>query len=121
AAEDAGAILGEVPRIQSVAVMTDASATVVTSNGNWTTRARGISVSYLDTWRWTIAEGAAFTDRDVDEAEPVVLLGRTVRERLFGDGEAVGQDVRIGSFGYHVGGVLGIEGRAACGRTQDAG
>jgi len=118
-AEDAEAILAEVPRIQSVALQSDTPVSVVSPNGNWTTRARGISVSFLDTWRWTIAEGTAFTDRDVDEAEPVVLLGRTVRERLFGDGEAVGRDVRIGSFGYHVGGVLGVKGQSPWGRDQD--
>ena len=118
-AEDAEAILAQVPRIQSVALQSDTSVTVVSPNGNWTTRARGISVSYLDTWWWTIAEGAAFTDRDVDEAAPVVLLGRTVRERLFGDGEALGQDVRIGSFGYHVVGVLGVKGQSPWGRDQD--
>ncbi|HMI86912.1 MAG TPA: ABC transporter permease [Polyangiaceae bacterium] len=84
-----------------------------------TTLARGVSVSFLDMWWWTIAEGAAFTERDVDEAEPVVLLGRTVRERLFGAGEAVGQDVRIGSFGYHVVGVLGVKGMSPWGRDQD--
>jgi putative ABC transport system permease protein len=118
-AEDAAAILAEVPRIQSVALMTDTAATVLSSNGNWTTRARGISVSFLDTWSWTIAEGTSFTERDVDEAEPVVLLGRTVREQLFGDGEAVGRDVRIGSFGYHVVGVLGAKGQSPWGRDQD--
>jgi putative ABC transport system permease protein len=118
-AEDAQAILAEVPRIQSVALQSDTVVSIVSRNGNWTTRARGISVSYLDTWKWTIAEGAAFTERDVDEAEPVVLIGRTVRERLFRDGEAVGEDVRIGSFGYHVGGVLGVKGQSPWGRNQD--
>jgi putative ABC transport system permease protein len=118
-AEDAEAILAEVPRIQSVALQSDTSVMVVSPNGNWTTRARGISVSFLDFWRWTIAEGAAFTDRDVDEAQPVVLLGRTVREQLFGDDQAVGQDVRIGRFGYHVVGVLGVKGQSPWGRDQD--
>jgi putative ABC transport system permease protein len=118
-AEDAEAILAEVPRIQSCALQSDTSVSVVSPNGNWTTRARGISVSYLDTWTWTIVEGAAFTDRDVDEAEPVVLVGRTVRERLFGDSEAVGQDVRIGSFFYRVIGVLGVKGQSPWGRDQD--
>lgn len=118
-ADDAAAILAEVPRIQSVALMTDTSATVISSSGNWTTQARGISVSFLDTWAWTIAEGDAFTERDVGDAEPVVLLGRTVREQLFGDGEAVGRDVRIGSFGYRVVGVLGVKGQSPWGRDTD--
>ena len=117
--DDAEAILAEVPRIQSVSLQSDTSVTVVSPNDNWTTLARGISVSFLDMLWWTITEGAAFTDRDVDEAEPVVLLGRTVREKLFGDGEAVGQDVRIGSFGYHVVGVLGVKGMSPWGRNQD--
>ena len=94
-AEDAQAILAEVPRIQSVSLMTDAEVTVVSQNANWKTQARGISFSFLDSWWWTIAEGTAFTEHDVDEAEPVALIGRTVRQRLFGNGEAVGQDVRI--------------------------
>jgi putative ABC transport system permease protein len=118
-AEDAEAILAEVPPIQSVSLQSDTSVMVVSPNDNWTTLARGISVSFLDMSSWTITEGAAFTDRDVDEAEPVVLLGRTVREKLFGDGEAVGQDVRIGSFGYHVVGVLGVKGMSPWGRNQD--
>jgi putative ABC transport system permease protein len=108
-----------VPRIQSVSLQSDTPVMVVAPNDNWATLARGISVSFLDMWWWTIAEGAAFTDRDVEEAAPVVLLGRTVRERLFGEGEAVGQDVRIGSFGYHVIGVLGIKGMSPWGRDQD--
>ncbi|HEX3758331.1 MAG TPA: ABC transporter permease [Kofleriaceae bacterium] len=118
-AEDAAAILAEVPRIQSVALQSDTVVSVVSPNGNWTTRARGISVSYLDTWRWTIAEGAAFTERDVEGADPVVLIGRTVRERLFGNREAVGQNVRIGSFFYNVVGVLGVKGQSPWGRDQD--
>jgi putative ABC transport system permease protein len=118
-AEDAEAILAEVPSIQSVSVQTQADLSVVSSNANWTTRWRGITPSFLDMWWWTIAEGAAFTDSDVEEAAPVVLLGQTVREKLFGDGEAVGQDVRIGSFGYHVVGVLGVKGQSPWGRNQD--
>jgi len=118
-AEDAEAIVAELPRIQSCALQSDTSVSVVSPNGNWTTRARGISVSYLDTWRWRIVEGAAFTDRDVDEAEPVVLIGRTVRERLFGNAEAVGQDVRIGKFFYRAIGVLGVKGQSPWGRDQD--
>ena len=118
-AEDAEAILTEVSRIKSVSPQADGSVTLVSAKANWGTRWRGVAPSYLDIRRWTIAEGAAFTDRDVEEAEPVVLLGRTTREKLFGDGEAVGEDVRIGSFGYRVVGVLGAKGQSASGYDQD--
>jgi len=47
-AEDAEAILAEVPRIQSVSLCIGTSVMVVAPNGNWTTLARGISVSFLD-------------------------------------------------------------------------
>jgi putative ABC transport system permease protein len=118
-AEDAEAILAELPRIASVAVMTETSVSVVSANANWTTLARGISVSFLDTWWWTLAEGAVFTERDVEQGDAVVLLGRTAREQLFGEREAVGQDVRIGSFVYRVVGVLGTKGMSPWGRNQD--
>jgi len=74
-AEDAGAILAEVPRIQSCALQSDTSVSVVSPNGNWTTRARGISVSYLVTWRWTIVEGAAFTTATSTRRSPWCCSG----------------------------------------------
>jgi putative ABC transport system permease protein len=86
---------------------------------NWTTRYRGITPDYLDIRRWRIAEGAAFTEHDVEAAAPVCLIGKTTRRELFGDEEAIGKDLRIGTQNFQVVGVLAGKGQSASGQDQD--
>jgi putative ABC transport system permease protein len=87
---------------------------------NWNTKFRGVSPEYLEVKRYTIAEGSVFTDRDVAEANNVCMLGRTVRERLFGrDAAVVGQTVRVRNFLFLVVGVLSPKGQSAFGQDQD--
>jgi len=117
--EDAQAILAEVPRIKSLSPQMDGTVMVVSSTSNWQTRYRGISPAYLDIRRWTIAEGDAFTDQDVTNGADVCLIGRTVREQLFGAASPLGQDVRIGGQRLRVIGVLASKGQSASGQDQD--
>jgi putative ABC transport system permease protein len=117
--EDAQAILAEVPRIKSLSPQLDGPVTVIGSGDNWRTVFRGVAPSYLEIRRWTIAAGKAFRDADVDAAASVVLIGQTVRERLFGAEDPIGRDLRVGPFPFTVVGVLGAKGQSASGQDQD--
>jgi putative ABC transport system permease protein len=117
--DDARAILAEVPRIKSLSPQIDGPVTVVAPGGNWRTSYRGVAPSYLEIRRWTIAAGEAFGDADVEAAASVVLIGQTVREKLFGDEDPVGKDVRIGRYLFVVIGVLAAKGQSASGADQD--
>ncbi len=56
----------------------------------------GTDVAYPAMYVWTFSRGGFFTAEDVKGAAHVAVLGRTVRDRLFGDGaNAVGRDVTI--------------------------
>jgi putative ABC transport system permease protein len=116
---DAEAILADVPRIKSLSPQVDGSVTIVSPRGNWGTRWRGVAPSYLDIRRWTIAAGATFTEADVEAAADVLLVGKTVREQLFGEESAIGKDVRIGRYLFTVVGELGQKGQSASGQDQD--
>lgn len=116
--DDALAILAEVPAIKSLSPQVDGSVTVVSTTSNWGTRYRGVAPSYLDIRHWTIAEGVTFTDLEVEAGAGVCLVGWTVREQLFGEGEAVGQDVRIGGQLLRVVGVLAAKGQSASGQIR---
>jgi putative ABC transport system permease protein len=117
--EDAEAILAEVSRIKSLSPQMDGTISMVSDTANWTTRFRGVAPSYLDIRRWQIADGEPFGAADVEQVENVCLIGRTVREQLFGAGPAVGKEVRIGNHPFRVVGVLAAKGQSASGQDQD--
>jgi putative ABC transport system permease protein len=117
--DDARAIFDEVPLLKGASPQVDGNVLVVNGNRNWTTHYRGVSPSYLAIKRWPPAEGASFTDEEVESASSVCMIGQTVREQLFGAASPVGQVVRIGVQPFHIVGVLSAKGQSATGQDQD--
>jgi putative ABC transport system permease protein len=116
---DGEAIGRDVPLIKRVTPNVDGRAQIVWGNRNWNTHWRGIDVTYFDIKRWAVREGAPFLENDVREARSVMLLGETVREKLFGPQDAVGQVVRVNQQLFTVVGVLARKGQTAMGQDQD--
>jgi putative ABC transport system permease protein len=117
--DDMQAIRRETPLIKSVSPNVDGRLRLIYGNRNWLTGYRGVSTEYLDIKKWEIAEGSAFTDEQGERAESVCLIGQTVREQLFGPGEAVGQVIRVQGQVFQVIGVLGRKGQSGFGQDQD--
>jgi putative ABC transport system permease protein len=117
--EDAEAILHEVPFIKSVSPNIDGHVLVASGKNNWTTHYRGVSPEFLKIRRWTVSEGEPFSPEDVKHVANLVLLGQTVRQQLFGYGQAVGRTMRINQQVYRVIGVLAPKGQSTTGRDQD--
>jgi putative ABC transport system permease protein len=97
----------------------DSRVSVVHGNRNWNTTYRGVSPDFLLIKRWQVAEGASFTDEEVERAANVCLIGQTLHEQLFGGGEAVGQDIQMNNMICQVIGVLAPKGQTAYGYDQD--
>jgi putative ABC transport system permease protein len=116
---DAEAIRRELPLISGVSENVDGRIQVIGSTANWATQYRGIAPDYLDVRRWAIARGVFINDDDVREARTVLVIGNTVRERLFGDVDPIGEKVRIGSSSFEIVGVLAAKGPSATGSDQD--
>jgi putative ABC transport system permease protein len=117
--EDMDAIRREVPLLKAVAPNIDGRVIVAFERSNWTTGYRGVSLSYLDIKRWSVSDGAPFTDQDDERATSVCLLGQTVRRRLFGDRNPIGASVRLAGRPFEVVGVLAAKGQSATGFDQD--
>jgi putative ABC transport system permease protein len=113
------AILREVPQIRIVSPNVDGKVQIAYGDHNWRTGWRGVTPEYFDIKGWTIGEGALFTDEDVRRNNSVCLIGKTVREKLFGEEDAVGQTFRIGSQLCRVIGVLAPKGQSAVGQDLD--
>ena len=116
---DAKAIQQQVQMITRVAPGVGYAAQVVYSNQNWFTHIRGVSPEYLEVRRWPIEEGSVFTQRDLDSAANVCLVGHTVIENLMGDEDPVGKTVRVQNLPFKVIGVLAPKGQSPFGSDED--
>jgi putative ABC transport system permease protein len=118
-AEDAQAILSQVPQIKNSVPNVDGHTQVVYGNLNWGTTYRGVSPDFLEVRRWEMQQGGFFTQDDVDRAAAVCVLGQTVVEGLFQNESPMGKTVRIKTVPCQVVGVLAAKGMAANGQDQD--
>lgn len=117
--DDAKAIAAEVPGAAYAAPLLPGTAQVVYGNQNWSTIITGTSPGFFDLRDWPVEFGAIFTQRDVDGATKVALVGRTVKENLFGDEDPMGKIIRIKKIPFKVIGVLSGKGQSPMGQDQD--
>ncbi|HXI11680.1 MAG TPA: ABC transporter permease [Thermoanaerobaculia bacterium] len=94
-------------------------AQVVSSEGNWRTLINGVDVDYPVIRDWSTVEGTFFSEDDLRTRRKVAVLGQTVANRLFANGDATGQQVRIRNVPFHVLGVLTPKGQTSNGNDQD--
>jgi len=116
---DAVAIKNQVSLIKSVSPNVDGNIQIIYANQNWYTRYRGVSPEYFDIARWYIDQGAAFSQDDVDRAADVCVIGRTVREQLFGVDDPIGKVMRVKDLPCKIVGTLMPKGLSMSGQDQD--
>jgi putative ABC transport system permease protein len=118
--DDLRAIRAEVPSVRYAAASLRSTAQVLSDDQNWTTSVTGTSPEFFAIRAWPIGSGALFTASDVDSGTKVVVLGKTVSEKLFGAGvDAVGMTVRIKNIPFQVIGVLAPKGQSPMGQDYD--
>ena len=117
--EDALAILAEVPGVVAVSPEMRDRAQVLANGLNWNTMIMGESPDYLSIRVWPIAEGGMFTEQDVRSYSKVAVIGKTVADQLFPDGDAVGGTIRIRNIPFKVLGILESKGFNFFGQDQD--
>jgi putative ABC transport system permease protein len=116
---DALAIKSQISLIKSVSPNVDDPVQVVYGNQNWHTSYRGVSPEYFEIKRWFVDQGAVFSQDDVDRAADVCVLGRTVRDQLFGVEDPVGKVIRVNSMPCKVVATVLPKGLSLSGQDQD--
>ena len=121
-AEDAQAIVesGRVPEAVAVAPEAFSLGQVVAGGKNTYTRTSGVTPSFLGVRNYRVAEGEFFTDQHLQGRSLVAVLGATAKQNLFGDGNAIGQTIRVNQVSLRVIGVLEPKGAQAQGDQDDA-
>jgi putative ABC transport system permease protein len=116
---DAIAVKNQVSLIKSVSPNVDDPVQVIYGNQNWHTSYRGVSPEYFEIKRWYVDQGAVFSQDDVDRAADVCVVGRTVRDQLFGVEDPVGKVIRVSNLPCKVVATLIPKGLALSGQDQD--
>jgi putative ABC transport system permease protein len=93
---------------------------VIYQNSNYVTSIQGSNPNFLQIRGWEMERGRFFTDAEVRGMAKVCVLGTTVRDSLFPNGDdPVGQTVRIGALPFQVVGVLEKKGAGMWGDQDD--
>jgi putative ABC transport system permease protein len=117
--DDVAAVKAECPAVAYVSPAVRSSAQIVGGTGNWGTSVQGVGVDWPFVRSWNPDKGAFFGDSEVRSSAKVAILGATVANSLFPDGNAVDQMVRIKNIPFKVIGVLESKGGSTMGQDQD--
>jgi putative ABC transport system permease protein len=117
--EDYDAIRREVSGVVGVSPEVRSFAQIAAGNQNLYTQVLGVGEDYVEIRAWPLAGGVNFTENEVRHAAKVALIGQTTARTLFGEGDPVGQIVRIKSAPFIVIGALASKGMSMMGSDQD--
>ncbi|RAJ11464.1 ABC transporter permease [Arenibacter echinorum] len=93
---------------------------VINGSNNWPSTIYGVNPDYLNIKVVGLQSGSMFTDAEVSSASKVVIIGQTVVDNVFPDGQdPVGQMVRFNNIPFKVIGVLEEKGENTFGQDQD--
>src|SRR3990172_170182 len=92
---------------------------IVYGNQNWNTIITGTIPVFFELREWPLISGKIFTERDVDAATKVAVLGQTVVENLFGNEDPLDKVIRIKKIPFRIIGVLSRKGQSPTGQDQD--
>ncbi|MEG1159127.1 MAG: ABC transporter permease [Acidaminococcaceae bacterium] len=117
--EDAKAIEKTVDGIAYVAPSVNSAYQLVVGNQNWTARVEGSTPNIIAIRNYQIGSGRMFTEKDLTGRARVAVIGQTIVDNLFPEGNAVGRILRINKAPFQVVGVLDAKGQSASGQDQD--
>ncbi|MFI3278338.1 MAG: ABC transporter permease [Rikenellaceae bacterium] len=87
---------------------------------NYPSSINGVTSDYLEIRQLKLASGAIFSDQDILTAAKVCVIGKTIADNLFPDGEdPVGKIVRFKKIPFRIVGVLAEKGYNSMGMDQD--
>ncbi|KJH73341.1 ABC transporter permease [Aliterella atlantica] len=107
---DAEAIANQVPTIVGVAPEVNSRAVVTYRNRNTDVNVIGTTPSFLSVRDFETAKGRFLTQIDIQRSNQVTVLGADLADRLFGNTQPIGQQMRIKNATYQVVGVLESKG-----------
>ena len=118
--EDYQNIVDETRYVSAVSPSVNSSGQAIFGGNNAPTTVYGISPDYLEIRRYKVEDGDMFTEQDIQTAAKVCVVGKTVVDNLFTNGESpVGKVIRFQKLPFRIVGVLESKGYNSMGMDQD--
>lgn len=112
--------LQALPGVAAISPSVNSGGQLVNGNNNYPSSIYGVTPEYLDIRKFKVKDGAMFTEHDIKSAAKVCILGKTVVDNLFPNGDdPVGRVIRFGKIPLTVIGVLESKGTNSMGQDQD--
>jgi putative ABC transport system permease protein len=106
--------------LKAVTPQVSSSGQLVYGNNNWPSSIYGVTPEYTDIRMVNVEDGEMFTEADIRSAAKVCLVGKTVIDNLFTNGEEpIGKVIRFGKIPFTIIGVLESKGTNSMGMDQD--
>jgi len=119
-ADDSEAISDQCDSVLAASPIVGSAGQVIYGNANWSPKELfGVGDEYLAVRNWGLSRGGFFTDRDVQSAAKVCVIGHTLVAKLFQTSNPLGKKIRISSIPFEVIGVLEQKGANMVGDDQD--
>ncbi len=121
-ADDVPYVLSRANFVVNGTAMISGNTTVSAGKENQSTSVLGINSKFFDIANLSIGQGELITDAMEREHQKVVVLGYTLAETLFGEGnafQAVGQPVTVARRKFTIIGVLAENGASSFGTSYD--
>ena len=117
---DYESIRDETNFVAAVSPSVSSSGQLIAGNNNYPSSVSGVSADYLEIRQLTVENGEIFSETDIQTSAKVCIIGKTIQDNLFPDGEdPVGRVIRFNQIPFRVVGVLKSKGYNSMGQDQD--
>ncbi len=117
---DYEALCKDTKYLAAVSPNVSASGQFVNGNNNTPSTIYGVSPDYLKIRQLKIADGEIFTEEDMQTSAKVCVIGKTIADNLFPNGEdPIGKVIRYKSIPFRIVGILKSKGYNSFGMDQD--
>lgn len=118
--EDFEAIENETSYLAACSPSVNSSGQTIYGANNYPTSIYGVNQAYLDIRKFSVGQGDMFTDQDIQTSAKVCVVGKTVVDKLFTNGEEpIGKIIRFNKIPFKIIGVLTPKGYNSMGMDQD--
>ncbi len=118
--KDYEALKEQAKYLSAISPSVNSSGQFINGNNNTPSTIYGISPDYMQIRQQKVKDGKMFTDEEVRSSAKVCVIGKTVADNLFTNGEdPVGKVIRFNKIPFRVVGVLESKGYNSFGMDQD--
>ncbi|MBB3139804.1 MacB family efflux pump subunit [Halomonas organivorans] len=111
--------LETLPNVRTAVPEISGSVTARANGQDVSTSVQAVTPAFTSLRDWQPVQGIFFGEQDQNAYAPVAVIGQTVKDTLFPDGDPLGQFLMLDSIPFQVIGVMGAQGATDWGDDQD--